>query len=67
MSILIIFSPTDDSGHLSTSYGPQYFDWPTDIKFVLYIFLFYDFGSTSWEFFQTGQKYGDPKISAQKI
>ena len=42
LTSLIIFSPTDDSGHRSTSFCPQYFDWSTDIKFVLFIFLFYE-------------------------
>jgi len=38
---LIIFSATDDSGHPSTTFRTQYFDCSTDIKFVLFIFLFY--------------------------
>ncbi len=41
LTSLMIFSAIDDSGHRSTSFCPQYFDWSTDIKFVLFIFLFY--------------------------
>jgi hypothetical protein len=49
LTSLIISPTTDDSGHWSTTFCPQYFDCPTDIMFVLFIFLFYGYGTASNE------------------
>ena len=50
LTSLIISPTTDDSGHRSTTFCPRYFDCPTDIKFVLFIFLFYGY-KTRWSIY----------------